>query len=283
VSYATPVVPERLEFAARVAREAGLRVLRHYGDAEHVTKAGGSPVTAADLASNAYLVQAIGEAFPGEPILAEESADSPARLGASWLWVVDPLDGTKEFLARNGEFSVMVGLVEAGRPIMGVVYLPARRLLYGASLGAGAWAEPDGGTRRPLRCVAADAAALRMVGSRSHSDPLLERMQQALGVRDVQPSGSVGIKCALIAEGLRDLYVHPVPHLKEWDTCAPELLVLEAGGAVTDCLGEPLRYNKAVPDQPHGIVASSRDVQAAVLARIKPLYEMARRQSVAES
>jgi 3'-phosphoadenosine 5'-phosphosulfate (PAPS) 3'-phosphatase len=101
-------------------------------------------------------------------------------------------------------------------------------------------------------------------------------MRKALGITDVKPSGSVGIKCALIAEGDRDLYVHPVPYLKEWDTCAAEVLLHEAGGVVTDCLGQPLTYNKPDPTQPHGILACTEGVHAAVLEAIGPVYEKAR-------
>jgi 3'(2'), 5'-bisphosphate nucleotidase len=274
VEGATPDVRERLVFAAQAAREAGRRILRHYGSSGHETKAGGSPVTAADLEANGYLVEAIGQAFPGEPVLAEESKDPVSRRGADRLWIVDPLDGTKEFLAQNGEFSVMIGWVVDGRPRVGIVYLPARGLLYAAGSGLGAWSEVDG-ARRELRCVAAQGS-LRLVGSRSHPDALLEEMRGALGIEDVRPSGSVGIKCALIAEGERDLYIHPVPYLKEWDTCAPELILTEAGGVVTDCLGGRLEYNKDSPSQPHGIVASGGSVHEDVLRVIVPLYEAAR-------
>jgi 3'(2'), 5'-bisphosphate nucleotidase len=113
---------------------------------------------------------------------------------------------------------------------------------------------------------------LRLVGSRSHPDPLLLRMQESLGITDVRPSGSVGVKCALIAEGERDLYIHPVPYMKEWDTCAPEVLIREAGGDVTDCYGDPLRYNKPDPAQPHGIIACAPGVATSVLQRVSPLF-----------
>lgn len=275
VGDATPDVRERLRFAALAAREAGRRILRHYGRTEHETKVGGSPVTDADLEANAYLVEAIGREYPGEPVLAEESADPAGRRAADRLWIVDPLDGTREFLAGNGEFSVMIGWVSKGRPTAGVVFLPARGLLYAGGSDAGAWAEIDG-AHRDLRCVPAKAGALRLVGSRSHPDALLVRMRDALGIEDVKPSGSVGIKCALIAEGERDLYIHPVPYLKEWDTCAPEVILREAGGTVTDCLGAPLAYNKEHPSQPHGIVASGGDIHEDVLRTITPLYEAAR-------
>jgi 3'(2'), 5'-bisphosphate nucleotidase len=188
---------------------------------------------------------------------------------------VDPLDGTKEFLAGIDEFAVMVGYAWQGEPIAGVVYLPARGLLYGAGSGGGAWAEGADGIRRPLRAVPADRTSLRMVGSRSHGDALIERMRQALGVTDVRPSGSVGVKCGLIAEGERDLYIHPVPYLKEWDTCAPEIVLREAGGTVTDCTGARLAYNKPEPAQPHGIVASAGELHNWIIDTIRPLYEAA--------
>ncbi|MGD8278460.1 MAG: 3'(2'),5'-bisphosphate nucleotidase CysQ, partial [Gemmatimonadota bacterium] len=256
MSDATADVSGRLAFAVRVAREAGVRVLAHYGQTEHETKAGGSPVTAADLSSNAYIVAAIRSAYPSDAILSEESADDGSRLRARRVWVVDPLDGTREFLSRNGEFSVMIGLLEGNEPVLGVVHVPVTETTYAAARGLGAWVEVRGGSRRALDPGAGSPNAIRMVGSRSHGDPLLDRMAAALGVEDVQPSGSVGIKCARIAEGERDLYIHPVPYLKEWDTCAPEMVLREAGGMVTDCRGRPLVYNKARPVQPDGILAS---------------------------
>lgn len=229
-------------------------------------------MTAADLASNRLIIEGLRRAFPGEPILSEESKDPRERLGAGRLWVVDPLDGTKEFLAQNGEFAVMIGYVEDGVAVAGAVHLPARDICYSAAEGLGCWAEDGHGARRQLYCEPGDADALRLVGSRSHPDALLSSMQRALGITDVQPSGSVGVKCALIAEGRRDLYVHPVPYLSEWDTCAPEVLVREAGGSVTDCAGERLRYNKATPTQPDGIVACGKGIRDIVLERIVPLY-----------
>jgi 3'(2'), 5'-bisphosphate nucleotidase len=271
---ATPDVRERLAFAGQVARQAGERILRHYGATGHDTKVGGSPVTAADLAANEWIVSEIQRVWPGEPILAEESADSEDRQRSDRVWVVDPLDGTREFLAQNGEFSVMVGFVSGGRPQVGVVYVPVRGLLYSAAEGEGAWAEEAGGRRR-LRCVRARLDGLRLVGSRSHPDLTLEAMRERLAIQDVKPSGSVGIKCALIAEGDRDLYVHPVSHLMEWDTCAAETLLREAGGKVTDCRGAPLVYNKPDPSQPHGIVACVAEIHADIMARIGPVYEAA--------
>jgi 3'(2'), 5'-bisphosphate nucleotidase len=250
-------------------------VRRRYGATKHALKAAGDPVTEADLAANRAVLAVLRRMDGGTPVLSEESRDDAARLAHPEIWVVDPLDGTKEFLARNGEFAVMVGLARGGRAVLGAVYLPAVDVLYAGVVGGGAWVERAGGERRPLASVPADVSHLRMVGSRSHPDPLLRAMQEALDVTDVEPAGSVGVKCGRIAEGRRDVYIHPVPYLKEWDTCAPEAVLRAAGGTVTDCRGKPLAYNKATPAQRDGIVACGAGASAFVLSRIGPLYEAA--------
>lgn len=261
-----------LNAATDAARRGGAAAMRFYGSAVAEAKAGGSPVTAADHAANAVIVEALRGAFPDDAVLSEESADSADRLRARRVWIVDPLDGTKEFLAQNGEFAVMIGLAVEGRAVLGAVYQAAADLLLYASEGAGTWMEEGGAAPVRLHCAEADPAALRLVGSRSHPDALLVRIQEALGITDVRPSGSVGVKCGLIVRGERDLYVHPVPYLSEWDTCAPEMLVREAGGFVGDCTGAPLRYNKPVPRQPHGIVACAPGAVEAVLERVRSVY-----------
>lgn len=263
-----------LKVACDAARAAGQAAMRFYGNARAVEKEGGSPVTEADHAANRVIVDALSAAFPGDAILSEESADSPDRLSAERVWIVDPLDGTREFLAQNGEFAVMIGLAIGGRAVLGAVYQPADDVLFAATEGEGATITRDGETV-PLRCGDPGTDGLRLVGSRSHPDPLLVRMQEALGITDVRPSGSVGVKCGLIALGERDLYVHPVPYLREWDTCAPEAILRAAGGSVADCQGEPLRYNKPDPRQPHGIVACGPGLMGGVMTRILPVYETA--------
>jgi len=264
---------EELEVASRLARAAGAAALGFYGKIPTEYE-GSSPVTEADRASNAVIVDGLRKAFPADAILSEESADTPERLSASRVWIVDPLDGTKEFIARNGEFSVMIGLAIGGAAVLGVVFRPEGDVLFAAAQDIGSWVE-RGGERRRLECDSQVSGAPRLVGSRSHNDPLIQKMSEALGVTDVKPSGSVGLKCALIAENERDLYVHPVPYLKEWDTCAPEVVLREARGWVSDCLGEPLRYNKVKPVQPHGIMACNRSIQESVFRTIQPLYAAA--------
>ena len=262
---------EALDFARRVARRAGAAAMAHYGTASATAKAGGSPVTEADHAANAVIVEAIRAAYPSDAILSEESRDSVERTSASRVWIVDPLDGTKEFLAGNGEFSIMIGLAVDGVPVLGVVYMPDGDRLYAAARGLGATVE----VKHEKQGLRTDQLHWppRMVGSRSHPDSMTLEIRDRLGVTDIAPSGSVGVKCALIAEGKRDLYVHPVPYLNEWDTCAPEVLLREAGGEVTDCLGAPLRYNKPDPRQPHGIVACGRGVMQRAGDVVRAVYE----------
>lgn len=258
-----------LDLAVRAALAGGVAAMPWYGRVSAEDKADLSPVTAADRAANDAILQVLAREAPDDAVLSEESRDRPERLERRRVWIVDPLDGTREFLAQNGEFSVMVGLAEGGRAVAGAVYAPALDLLMYAAEGEGAWIG-EGAARRPLR-VGAPAEPPRMVGSRSHAEPATERLREALGAR-VRVSGSVGLKCGLIARGECDLYVHPVPYLKEWDTCAPEVVLREAGGLVTDCLGAPLAYNKAATAQPAGIVACVPELHARVLEETAPLF-----------
>lgn len=253
------------------AIEAGAAAMRWYGRTSSERKADQSVVTEADHASNTVIVHRLASEFPADAILSEESKDSGARLAARRVWIIDPLDGTREFISQNGEFAVMVGLVEDGEPVVGVVHLPAAGVTYTAVRGEGAWVERTGEIDRVELGPA--TGGLRAVGSRSHSEPLLESMCHALGILDLLPCGSVGVKCGRILDGERDLYVHPVPYLKEWDTCAPEIIVREAGGSVSDCRGQPLAYNKLDPRQPDGIVVCLADRMQEVLDVVRPLYE----------
>ncbi len=168
-------------------------------------------------------------------------------------------------MARNGEFSIMVGLADNGAAVLGAVYQPAIDRLYLGLAAAAAWVVVDAqqnpvGERMSLSAGRAATARLRFVRSRSHPDPRLSRVEEALGDIETVISGSVGVKCALIARGEADLYVHPVPYLKEWDTCAPEAVLRGAGGRVGDCAGQALSYGKTDPRQTGGIFAAHPEV-----------------------
>ncbi len=247
--------------------DLGIRDKSAGGDAVAGAGTAEDPVTLADHAANDAILEFLRERT-AEPVLSEESRRPDEVSEAERLWIVDPLDGTKEFIARNGEFSVMVGLAERGRALLGAVYQPAAGRLYLGDVTRGAWLVQDPGaaseTRSTLRISGYSGQLLRLIRSRSHPDPALADLESRLAPLEVVISGSVGIKCARIARGDADLYVHPVAFLKEWDTCAPEAVLRGAGGLVTDCLGGPLRYGKPEPVQPRGIFCGRPDIHERV-------------------
>ncbi len=249
---------EELALATRLAREAGQIVKTFYQVSPNIRwKDPTEPVTEADRAVNAYLVKQLGQAYPADGILAEESKDDPARLSKRRVWIIDPLDGTLEFIARNGEFCIMIGLALDHEPIVGVVYQPIDDVLYAAALGSGGFIE-EFGERFPLR-VSKEATPkrLRMVVSRSHRAPLVDAIITRAGIQKVRSVGSVGLKIGLIVRRQADCYVHPNPGTREWDTCAPEIILREAGGRMTDCWDRPLRYNQPDVVRRFGLLASN--------------------------
>jgi 3'(2'), 5'-bisphosphate nucleotidase len=255
------------ELAKRLAREAGALILRYYGRPLQVDyKPGDSPVTDADRAANDHIVAGLGAAFPEDGILAEESTDSARRLGCARLWCIDPLDGTKDFLQRNGYFAVMIGLAIDGRARLGVVYQPTEdRLFWGDGQSA---CEEYRGQVIPLACKG-PSGPLRQVVSRSHPSARVVGWSQALGVAVQIPMGSVGLKMAYVAQGGAHFYLSATSRTKEWDACGPEAILASAGGQVTDMDGAALRYNKEEPNTPAGIVASDGLVHAQVLGVLR--------------
>lgn len=249
--------------------------MRHYRreSLDITDKGADDPVTEADHASNRRILERLRRVFPADPVVSEESPAPPDASAEGRLWLVDPLDGTKEFIAANGEFSVMVGFAVDGAAVAGVVYQPDPDLLYLGVADRGAWLVegPRGAAARArrLRIEGPAGRPLRLVRSRSHPDPRITALEESLGGAAAVHRGSVGIKCTLIALGGADLYVHPVPHLKEWDTCAPEAILRGAGGRVTDCRGRALTYGKTDPRQRDGIFAARADVWERVAERVE--------------
>ncbi len=262
---------ETLTYLEELLRSAAPMVQSYHDQPDTVDwKGANDPVTAADHAVNAYLVDHLSRAFPADGILAEESRDDLVRLDRKRTWCIDPLDGTKEFIARNGEFSVMVGLAVEGTAWLGVVYQPIQNYMYSGIRDLGSWLTTSEG-RRPLRVSGVDAPAdLRLVVSRSHRNPITDDIKTSLGVTQERISGSVGLKCGLIARADADLYLHPAPGTKEWDTCAPEAILSGAGGTMTDCWGRPLRYNQEDVRRRFGLVASNGRCHHRVLSLMVP-------------
>ena len=235
---------ELLESLCRVARDAGDRILEVYGtDFAVDTKDDDSPLTAADRASHQAIVAGLRALSPQIPVLSEEGALPAYAERRQWsrYWLIDPLDGTKEFVKRNGEFTVNIALIEAHRPTMGVVYAPVPDALWYGGEGLGAWVA-RGGQARPMRTRAIAPGRFTAVVSRSHRgervDQLLTRLPADLETRSVGSS----LKFCLVAEGDADLYPRFGP-TSEWDTAAAHAVVEAAGGRVTKADLSPLRYN----------------------------------------
>lgn len=252
------VFTEELAFAERIAREAATIVNTFYiGSSEVRYKTDDEPVTEADRSANQHLVSRIQAHFPGDGILSEESKDDLVRLKKERVWIIDPLDGTKEFIARNGEFSIMIGLAIEGRPALGVVMQPATGLLYGGAVGLGAYLLEDGERVSLEVSGVSQVSRMVLVSSRSHRQQIVDRMRKVMKINTERTSGSSGLKVGLITRQLADLYVHPSPGCKEWDLCAPHAILDAAGGVITDCWGNALRYNKRDVRAHNGLVASN--------------------------
>lgn len=272
----TDLLHRELYIAEQLVREAGALVREFYDTGVAVAwKGANDPVTAADHAANQHLVAGLRRAFPGDGILSEESHDDQARRQRRRVWIVDPLDGTKEFIGRIGEFSIMVGLAIESRAALGVVYQPVDDLLYRGAPGLLAERVQQGVVLPLAVSTVADPAQMRLVASRSHRDPLVGAVCRDLGITQERPSGSVGLKVGLLATGQCDLYIHPSPGLKEWDTCAPEAILRAAGGAIGDAWGRPLAYNKVDVRQRQGLVASNGVVHARIVAAAAAAAEAA--------
>ncbi len=247
-----------VEEVIRVVRAAGEEVLDVYVRGCSVDmKADGSPVTEADRRAQAVICAGLSDIAPDVPIVAEESINgtSSVRAGARKLWLVDPLDGTKEFLGRNGEFTINIALIEAGAPVLGVVFAPALERLFAAAPGVGAAVEDAAGRRRlSARATPPDGATI--VSSRSHGAP--DALARFMAGRQIAASFTAGssLKFCLIAAGEADLYPR-FGRTMEWDTAAGDAVLRAAGGRVTDLHGRPLRYGKPGFENPH-FVASGR-------------------------
>ena len=271
-----------LRVCVELARRAGEAALTFYGKplrVEHKEEFD-EPVTQADRTANELIVRGLREAFPEDGILAEESVDTSRRLGRERVWMIDPIDGTKGFIAGTGDFCVQVGLAVEGRAALGILYAPATDVLYWAARGHGAWvsrptSEADA-TRKAERLRVTgetELGRMRLAESRSHRGPRMESLVRALGVRAEVRSHSVGIKVGLLVEKQADLYIHLSPKTKQWDTCAPEAVLAEAGGRMTDLWGGPLQYNTPDVLNRNGLVASNGAAHDAVIARLGPLLE----------
>lgn len=260
---------KELEHICRVVQRAGEVVLEVYGTNFGVEMKGvADPVTEADKRANTILVDEIARVFADDGIVAEESVHADARQKER-CWYVDPLDGTKEFIAKNGEFSIMVGLAIGGTARLGVVFQPVTGKLYSGVVGEGAWLRTGQSTRELRVSETSEASKLRLVTSRSHRDPVTDEIVKRLGITAERPSGSVGLKVGLIAEREADLYVHPSSHSSVWDSCGPEAILRAAGGRFTNMKGEPFVYRGVPAKNEFGILATNARAFDVVMAALQ--------------
>jgi 3'(2'), 5'-bisphosphate nucleotidase len=230
-----------------IARQAGKAIMQVYaGSIDVENKSDNSPLTQADLVAHRIIEAGLKQLTPDIPVLSEESADIPYTTRSQWqrYWLVDPLDGTREFIKRNGEFTVNIALIEGSKATVGVVYAPAMGLLYYAD-ESGAYKQQDGHAAIAIKARKLNSEDITIAGSRSHTDARLQRfvenIEKKLSPVKLIPMGS-SLKICMVAEGSADLYPRLGP-TSEWDTAAAQSVLERAGGSLQDTQGEPLLYN----------------------------------------
>ena len=244
---------------ARIAHEAGQAIAGYYREVDSAVtyKEDCSPLTAADLAAHRIIIEALARLTPDIPALSEESASIPYERRARWsrFWLIDPLDGTKEFIKRNDEFTVNIALIERKRPVLGVVRAPMLGVTYLADAVNGAARQFDGRAPEPIHASDWRTGPLKVIVTRSHRTPEMDVFMARLGPCEVATAGS-SLKFMRVAEGAAHLYPRLGPTM-EWDTAAAQVVVEAAGGSVTALDGAPLRYNKPDLHNPFFMVAGS--------------------------
>jgi 3'(2'), 5'-bisphosphate nucleotidase len=261
-----------LDTLCAIAKDAGRAILQIYSSEFHVEYKGpGDPVTDADRAANSLICERLRAHFPDAAIVAEESPEEAYvdYRRSERVFFVDPLDGTREFVARNGQFVVMIGLLVESAVTLGVVYAPATDTLWFGARGLGAHRRDSDGRERAI-CVGSvsEPKAAQVTVSRSRRSEPLSAALRRIGPRLVTPMGSAGLKGSLVAEAAADAYLAIGAAGKHWDACAMEALVNAAGGCVTDARGLPLDYRALGMDLEHGLLAANPLLHRALIARL---------------
>ncbi len=244
-----------------LAEDAGRAILEVYStDFEVQEKDDESPLTQADLASHRWIDAGLKSLTPDIPIISEESGLPAFEVRRAWrrYWIVDPLDGTKEFVNRNGEFTVNIALIEDHRPVLGIVHVPIQDKTFVGCKGLGAECRDRGEDPVPIAVATTSHTPTRIVGSRSHRGASLDAFLAKVGEHELVPMGS-SLKFCVVAEGGADLYPRLGP-TSEWDTAAAQAVVEQAGGSVVTLDGKPMKYNaKADILNPHFFVIGATD------------------------
>jgi 3'(2'), 5'-bisphosphate nucleotidase len=249
------MLEKELQKTIDLAKEAGKKVLEIYkGDFKEWEKKDKTVATEADIASQEIILKGLKEF--GYGILSEETKDNLSRLKKERVWIIDPLDGTSDFVGKTGDFSIMIGLQERGETILGVVFQPTEQKLYFAQKEKGSFLkEKDLKQKRLKVSDCSDISKARFVASRFHFDKKEKDFIQENNIDNTVFKGSTGLKMGLISEGKADIYISFASKTCQWDTCAPEIILREAGGVVTDIKGEKFVYNREELRNLNGILA----------------------------
>lgn len=269
---------KELEIAAALAQKAGASIMEFYASGVVAEEKLGvdnfaEPVTIADRTASQIIVNGLAHEFPDDGILSEEEPDNAEkRLSKSRVWIIDPLDGTKGFINKDGDFAVQIGLTENGESVLGVVFLPVENALYTAVKGNGAFLTKNNEPPKRLQVSGkTDFTEMILATSRNHHSPKMTQIVGDLGLKKEIQRGSVGLKVGLITTQICDLYIHVSPRTKFWDTCAPQIILEEAGGKMTDIFGSPLHYNTKDLQNHNGILASNGVTHAKAVEQLRPL------------
>lgn len=271
------MLEKELETAVTLARQAGDLILDFYEKGFEIEEKLGvdnfaEPVTIADRMSSRLIVAELQKAFPDDGILSEEETDVvEIRAAAKRVWMIDPIDGTKGFINKDGDFAVQIGLTENGLPVLGVVFLPAENVLYYAVKDSGAFVVRNEKRTKLKVSGETDFSRMTLVASRNHRSPKMARITSDFGLKSEIQRGSVGLKVGLIAEEEADLYVHLSPRTKFWDTCAPQIILEEAGGKMTDLFGIELRYDSSDVQNHNGVLATNGASHEKAVSKLKSL------------
>jgi len=248
-----PLLEVRL--AIQAALEAGKTVMNVYNQEFSSTlKNDNEPLTEADVKSNEIIQKIISDS--GYPILSEESVDDKKRLDSKKIWIVDPLDGTSDFIKKTGEFTIMISLVEDHIPILGIIYWPTKSTLYLAQKGQGAFKSDKGSWSKLSVSNVSELENCRVVGSRYHISEIEQNLIKRLNISQFTSKGS-SLKVADISSGNAELYFTTTNKIKQWDTCASYCLITEAGGKMTDMFGNDLKYNTERLNHENGLLVSN--------------------------
>ncbi len=261
------MLKKELESAKRLAVEAGLEILKFYKgnfEVEEKNEDGRiSPLTSADIAANNLIIDGLKKFT--YPILSEESKDDLSRFNSEYVWIVDPLDGTKNFLERKGEFTVNISLVKDHEPIIGVIYVPLTKTLFFAAAGKGAFIAFEGKTTRIKVSDKENLSEMILVNSINHKQPALDHIAPLF---KKQFSVGSSLKGCLVAEGKADVYIRFGP-TSEWDICAMKIIITESGGRMTFIDGKEIRFNRK-DIRNYGFIACNKKVHGKILLAVKP-------------